>query len=70
MARAPRLVAHCVSIRPTPPVPACNSTVSSGYTGYTDLISKWGVMPLMHRSNSIDLLTNDVMSGTTTHPRS
>ena len=46
MTWAPRLVAHWVSIRPTPPVPACSSTVSPDCTGYTDLISKCAVIPL------------------------
>ena len=64
---APRLVAHWVRIRPTPPAPACSSTVSPDCTGYTDLISKWAVIPLRiaaaatsdghrirHRGNDID----------------
>ena len=46
MTRAPRLVAHWVRIRPTPPAPACTSTVSPSWTGNADLISRWAVMPL------------------------
>src|SRR6202012_539719 len=41
--RAPRLVAHCVRINPTPPAPACSKTVSPESTGYTDLMSRWAV---------------------------
>ena len=45
MTWAPRLVAHCVRIRPTRPAPACSSTVSPGCTEYTDLMSRWAVTP-------------------------
>ena len=45
MTRAARLVAHWVRIRPTPPAPACTSTVSPCCTGNADLISRCAVMP-------------------------
>ena len=57
MTRAPRLVAHWVRIRPTPPAPACTSTVSPSWTGNTDLISRCAVMPFKIAAAATSVVT-------------
>src|SRR6478609_9367433 len=57
MTRAPRLVADWVRIRPTPPAPACSSTVSPSRTGYTDLMRKCAVMPFKIAAAATSVVT-------------
>jgi hypothetical protein len=65
MTRAPRLVAHWVRIRPTPPAPACSNTVSPPRTGYTDLISRCAVMPFKIAAAATSAVTPSGTSATT-----